>query len=77
MAFDPSYGGVFTGVLGQSRRLETPSRLRGDPGFTWGHVLSVRYDLDRDAYDQRTRRVLQGGADGDGAYPFEEGNLHP
>ncbi|MCA1193829.1 arabinosyltransferase domain-containing protein [Saccharopolyspora sp. 6V] len=77
MAFDPSYGGVFTGVLGQSRRLETPSRLRGDPGFAWGHVLSVRYDLDRDAYDQRTRRVLQGGADGDGAYPFEEGDLHP
>ncbi|GAB2652973.1 arabinosyltransferase domain-containing protein [Saccharopolyspora gloriosae] len=77
MAFDPSYGGVFTGVPAQSRRWETPSRLRGDPGFTWGHVLSVSYDLDRDVYDRTTRRVRQGGADGDGEYPFEEGNLHP
>ncbi|MFR9729069.1 arabinosyltransferase domain-containing protein [Saccharopolyspora sp. MS10] len=77
MAFDPSYGGVFTGAVNQSRRLETPSRLRDAPGFTWGHVLSVSYDVDRDAYDLRTRRVREGGADGDGAYPFEEGDLHP
>ena len=77
MAFDPSYGGVFTGALSQSRRLETPSRLRGAPGVIWGHVLSVSYDVERDAYDTRTRRVRQGGADGDGEYPFEPGNLHP
>lgn len=77
MSSDPSYGGVFAGVPSQSRRLETPSRLRGAPGLTWGHVLSVRYDVDRDAYDTTTRRVRQGGADGDGAYPFEPGNLHP
>lgn len=72
MAFDPEYGGVFTGALSASRRLETPSRLRGEPGVTWGHVLSVAYDVDRDSYDLREKRVRGPGSGGDAPYPFEE-----
>ena len=72
MAFDPEYGGVFTGALSASRRLETPSRLRGEPGVAWGHVLSVAYDVDRDSYDLREKRVRGPGSGGDGPYPFEE-----
>ena len=72
MAYDPRLGGVFAGVPMLSRRLEMPSRLRDAPGVEWGHIYSVSYDVRRDLYDRSTTRVRIGGADGDGAYPFEE-----
>ncbi|QUG99548.1 arabinosyltransferase domain-containing protein [Saccharopolyspora erythraea] len=72
MAYDPGLGGVFAGVPMQSRRIELPSRLRDAPGVRWGHVYAVSYDIERDVYDRQVSRVQIGGADGDGAYPFEE-----
>ena len=71
MAFDPEMGGVFAGALPSSERYETPSRIRGEPGVPWGHVLSVHYNGRRDAYDSRERRVRTGGSDGDVPYPFK------
>lgn len=71
MAFDPQVGGVFAGVLDTSTRIELPSRVRGEPGFPWGHVEFVRYDAKRDAYDTREHRVRIGGSDGDPPYPFK------
>ncbi|GAA2820261.1 arabinosyltransferase domain-containing protein [Saccharopolyspora taberi] len=72
MAYDPEVGGVFAGVPMLSWRLETPSRLRGAPGVSWGHVYSVSYDVRRDLYERGSRRGVIGGAGGDGGYPFEE-----
>lgn len=74
MAFDPEVGGVFAGLPQTSRRLETPSRLKGASGVPWGHVFSVGYDIDRDVYDVAGRRVRMRGAGGDGGYPFKD---HP
>ncbi|MBA8827486.1 arabinosyltransferase C [Saccharopolyspora lacisalsi] len=71
MAFDPNVGGVFAGVPMTSRRFETPSRLKGAPGVTWGHVYSVSYGIKRDGYDVSRHRVRVSGAGGDGEYPFE------
>lgn len=72
MAYVPGVGGVFAGVPMLSHRFELPSRLRDAPGNTWGHLLVVRYDIERDVYATTQRRERIGGADGDPAYPFEE-----
>ena len=71
MAFDPQVGGVFAGALESSRRIELPSRVRGEPGVPWGHVDFVRYDAERDAYDTREHRVRISGSEGDPPYPFK------
>lgn len=71
MTFDSQAGGVFAGLPMISQHFETPSRLKGAPEHTWGHVYSVKYSIDRDAYDTEQRRVWTSGAGGDGGYPFE------
>ncbi|WP_406688261.1 arabinosyltransferase domain-containing protein [Saccharopolyspora sp. ID03-671] len=73
MAYDAELGGVFAGVPMVSQRMELPTRLRGAPGYSWGHLLAVRYDREHDAYTTTRRRERVSGADGDGDYPFDQG----
>ncbi|MEB3369487.1 arabinosyltransferase domain-containing protein [Saccharopolyspora mangrovi] len=72
MATDPNLGGVFAGVPMLSRRMELPTRLRGAPGYDWGHLQVVRYERESDSYTTTRQRERVGGADGDGSYPFEQ-----
>ncbi|RRO15152.1 arabinosyltransferase [Saccharopolyspora rhizosphaerae] len=72
MATDPNLGGVFAGMPMLSQRMELPTRMRGAPGYTWGHLLVVRYDRERDAYTTTRQRERVSGTGGDGSYPFEQ-----
>ena len=72
MGYDANLGGVFAGVPMLSERMELPTRLRGTPGYDWGHLLVVRYERERDSYTTTRQRERVGGAEGDGAYPFEQ-----
>lgn len=45
-----SRSGVFTGVRHLGSAFEIPSRLRGRPGFDWGHLTLIRYPIAVDAY---------------------------
>jgi hypothetical protein len=72
MAYDPNLCGVFAGVPMLSQRMELPTRLRGTPGYVWGHLLVVRYERERDSYTTTRQRERVSGTDGDGPYPFEQ-----